>query len=171
MNRRLTDNRGFTLIELLVVILIIGTLATLATPRFLGQRDSANDTKAKAALKNALTIALGHYTERQTFAGYETALTAEGYTFDASDPTVSTATATAASDPKHLYALALPGAGDLGVCNVSRSGYVFCVYFWDKPGDADDGTQYGSGRGSVSDVYMQQGTATDVQWRRDRFGR
>jgi type IV pilus assembly protein PilA len=60
------DERGFTLIELLVVILIIGVLAEIAIPSFLGQASKAHNVAAKSSLNSAQTAIETYRTDHGT---------------------------------------------------------------------------------------------------------
>jgi type IV pilus assembly protein PilA len=73
LRNRAQDEKGFTLIELLVVILIIGILAAIALPAFLGQRGRAQDTDAKSAVREAQTAMETFYTDNQTYTGADQA--------------------------------------------------------------------------------------------------
>jgi type IV pilus assembly protein PilA len=73
LRKRLDGEKGFTLIELLVVILIIGILAAIAIPSFLGQKQKSEDSEAKSNARNLVSQVEACFAKEQTYVNCDTA--------------------------------------------------------------------------------------------------
>ena len=72
-------DEGFTLIELLVVVIIIGILAAIAIPVYIGVQDSAKDSAVASDLGNAKTAVVTYFTQNGTEPADLTNLKSQGY--------------------------------------------------------------------------------------------
>jgi len=129
MQIRLRNRSGFTLIELMIVVAIIGILAALAIPAFIGYMSRAKTAEVTVGLDNMFK-SLATYYEQQNASGQALSASTTIHCTVAAVPWGEALPDDSPNDTKRMFPPAPPGTS-WGQVKGAVRGYVYYSYYFD----------------------------------------